>query len=97
MRAAVAHGHAEALRRADRDVGAELARRPQQGERQQVGRHHHQGAGGVGPLGERGVVDHPAVGRRVLEEDAEEVPRREVDRRRIARPGPRRRSRRRGS
>ncbi len=86
VRPAVAHGDAEPLRRADRDVGAEFARRPQQGQRQQVGRHHYEGAGGVGLLGDRGVVHHPAVGRRVLEEDAEEVPRREVDRRRIADP-----------
>ncbi len=37
VRAAVAHRHAEALRRADGDVGAHLARRHEQRQRQQVG------------------------------------------------------------
>jgi hypothetical protein len=39
---AVAEGHAEALARADGHVGVELARRPQNRQRQQVGRAHHQ-------------------------------------------------------
>ena len=39
VRAAEAQRHAEALRAADRDVGAELARRRQQRQREQIGRH----------------------------------------------------------
>jgi fructose-1,6-bisphosphatase/sedoheptulose 1,7-bisphosphatase-like protein len=38
VRAAAAHRHAEALRAADGDVGADLARRHDQRQRQQVGR-----------------------------------------------------------
>ena len=37
MRAAIAHGHAEALRRADGDVGAEFSRRREERQRQEVG------------------------------------------------------------
>ena len=37
VRSAEAERHAEALRRADGDVGAELARRREQREREQVG------------------------------------------------------------
>jgi hypothetical protein len=43
VRAARAHGHAEALGGADHDVGAQLARRHQQRERQQVGGHDEGG------------------------------------------------------
>ena len=39
VRPAVAHGHAEALRAADRHVGTEVAGRRQQHEAQQIGRH----------------------------------------------------------
>ena len=52
MRAAVAQRHAEALRAADRDVGAELARRREQREREQIGRHGDQRAGVVRALGQ---------------------------------------------
>ena len=37
VRAAIAHGHAEALGRAEDDVGAQLAGRGEQGQRQEVG------------------------------------------------------------
>ena len=42
VRTAVAHRHAEALRRTDHGVGAPLARRRQQRQREEVGRDDHQ-------------------------------------------------------
>ena len=42
VRAAEAERHAEPLGRPDRDVGAPLPRRAEQGQRQQVGRHGDQ-------------------------------------------------------
>ena len=54
VRAAETHRHAEPLRRADGDIGAQLPRRGQQRQRQQVGRHHRQRARAVQ------LVDHPA-------------------------------------
>ena len=39
MRSAIAQRDAETLRDAERDVGAEFTRRPQQRQAQQVGRH----------------------------------------------------------
>ena len=50
VRSAVAQRHAEALRDADGDVGAELARRREQRRGQQVGRHDDQRAGGMRAL-----------------------------------------------
>ena len=47
VRAAESHGHAEALRGADRDVRAPLARGRQQREREQVGGRDQQRALGV--------------------------------------------------
>ncbi|OQC35877.1 MAG: hypothetical protein BWX64_02281 [Acidobacteria bacterium ADurb.Bin051] len=84
MGAAVAERQAEALARTDRDVGAELARRPEQAEGEQVGGHDHQHPGLVGPGNERRVVEDPAVGGRVLDERADEIAGREVERRVIA-------------
>ncbi len=80
VRPAVAHRHAEALGRAERDVGADLARRAQQRQREEVGRHHEEGALGVGARGEGRVVAHQAVRRRVLHEHAEDALRGEVHR-----------------
>ena len=47
VRPAIAHRHAETLRRSDRDVGAEFARRGQQRQRQQIGGDDRQRALGV--------------------------------------------------
>jgi hypothetical protein len=70
--AAEAHRHAEALARADGDVGAQLARRGEQGERQQVGRRDHETpAAWAAAMSARSVVDR-AVGGRVLHEHAED-------------------------
>ena len=71
MRAAVAERHAEALRRADRDVGAEFARRRQHGEREQVGRHHDQRVLGMRLGHGVGVVMQLAIQRRILQQHAE--------------------------
>jgi hypothetical protein len=72
VRATEAQRHAEALGAADGHVGAELARRGQQGQGQQVGGHGHQGVGGVEALGQCAVVEHVTVARRVLQQGAEE-------------------------
>jgi hypothetical protein len=71
VRAAVPHRHAEPLGVADGAVRPELARRAEEGQRQQVGRDGDVGARGVGGLAEPGVVAHGAVRGRVLEERAE--------------------------
>mmetsp|Transcript_75959 Transcript_75959/g.183660 ORF Transcript_75959/g.183660 Transcript_75959/m.183660 type:complete len:504 (-) Transcript_75959:911-2422(-) len=47
VRATIAHGHAQALCRANGHVGAPLTRRAQQRQRQQIGGSHHHGAGGA--------------------------------------------------
>ena len=70
VRAAEAHGHAEALGRADGDVGAPVAGRREQRERQQVGRGHDQGTRRVGACSDVAVVLDPAVGGRVLHQHA---------------------------
>jgi hypothetical protein len=69
VRATEAQRHAEALGAADGHVGAELARRGQQGQGQQVGGHGHQG---VGSAGHGAVVEHVTVAGRVLQQGAEE-------------------------
>ena len=71
VRAAVSERYAEALRRPDRDVRAELPGRTEEREREQVAGDDDQRAGGVGALGERRVVEHLALARRVLEQRAE--------------------------
>ena len=73
VRAAVEHRDAEPLRRADDDVGAELAGRLEQGERQQVGRDDGERAALVGRLDDRPRVEDPAGGAGVLHEHAAEV------------------------
>jgi hypothetical protein len=61
VRAAEAHRHAEALGVADGHVGPPLARRREQRQREQVGRHHHR-ARRRAPLDELAVVaDAPSV------------------------------------
>jgi hypothetical protein len=72
--AAEAEGNAEPLGGADGDVRPELAGGTQEGESQEVGRHHHQRPRRVGPLRERCVVAHPAVGCGIGHQHAEHVP-----------------------
>jgi hypothetical protein len=71
VRPAVAERHAEALRAADRDVGADLARRRQHRQRQQIGRHRDQRARVVRALAQIAPVRQGAVRRRVLHQHAE--------------------------
>ena len=78
VRAAEAERRPEALRAADHDVGAEFPRRLEQDERQQVGRHHDQPAPGVNVVDDSGVVGDGARHVRVLQQDAEDVRRRQV-------------------
>jgi hypothetical protein len=66
VRAARAHGHAKALRGADHDVGAHLARGLEQRERQQVGGQDQRGALGVDDVGAHLPVGQPAAGAGVL-------------------------------
>jgi glycine dehydrogenase (decarboxylating) len=73
VRSAVAERNAEPLRAPDADVGAPLARRREQRERQQIGRDDGQGAGGVCALHRLAIIDHRAVGRRILHEHAEHL------------------------
>ena len=74
VRPAVAERHAEALRAAHRDVGAELAGRRQQHQAEQVGRNRHDRALRVRLFDDPPVVGHPAAGLGVLQQDAEERP-----------------------
>ncbi len=68
VRAAVEQRHAEALGRADHDVGAHLAGRLEQGQGEQVGRHDRGGTPLVGGIDHRSGVTHGAVGAGVLDE-----------------------------
>ena len=80
VRAAETHRDAEALRRADGDVGTELARGLEQGEREQVGGDHHQRLPVVRGGDDGGVIDHLAGARRVLQQHAEDLVRSEFGR-----------------
>ena len=71
--AAGAHGHAEALGGADRDVGVELARRHQQRQRQQVGGDDEGGLFAMHRLHVGAQVVDAATGRRVLRQHGEVV------------------------
>ena len=69
----VAERHAKALSVADDDVSAPFARRCQQHQTQNVRRDRDQRIGGVKLLDCLGVVDHGAIGRRILHQRAEHV------------------------
>ncbi len=70
--AAVAHGHAEALHGADHDVGALLAGRGEQGERERVGGDGHPAAGLDDGRRHRAQVADLARGPRVLQQGTED-------------------------
>ncbi|CEI74776.1 Uncharacterized protein PAE221_00336 [Pseudomonas aeruginosa] len=71
VRAAEAERHAEALGAADGYVGAELARRGQQGQRQQVGGHRDQRIDRMEAADQFAIVDDLAVAGGVLQQRAE--------------------------
>ena len=73
VRTAVPQRHAEPLRRADHDVGAELAGRLEQGQREQVGGDDGQRAALVRGLDHRSRVADLAGRARVLHEHAAQV------------------------
>ena len=77
VRPAIGEGDAEALRAADRDVGAELAGRRQQDEAQEVCRDRDDRPLCMRLLDDPAVIGHPAAGLGVLQQDAEERPLRE--------------------
>src|SRR4051794_38258974 len=79
MGAAKTQGNAKTLRGANGNVGAEFARVLEQCQCEDVGSDDDDRAGGVGLGGNVGVVDHTAVGRRILQEDAEETVRCKVE------------------
>ena len=73
VRSPVAQWDAETLRVADYDVGAEFTGRRQQRQRQQIGGHDHEHAGGMRFGDEFGQLVDPAAFVRVLHEEAERV------------------------
>ena len=72
MRATEAQWHAKTLGAADGHVCAELARRGQQGQGQQVGGYGHQCVGGMEALNQFAIVEHVTVACGVLQQGAEE-------------------------
>src|SRR5581483_11588315 len=70
VRTAEAHRHTEALGGADGDVGAQLTRRGEQGQREQVGGDRDQGAQLVRLVDDRLDVPYGAGGARVLDQHA---------------------------
>ena len=97
VRTAVAQRHAEALRRAERDVGAHLA-----GRRSSVSASRSVATATSAPAAWARAASGArsrtrAVGRRVLDEHAEQAPGRRSRSRRADRPPPRSRAARRGS
>ncbi len=74
MRTARAHRDAEPLAGPDRDVDAELGRRDEDGEGEQVGRGDGDGPPGLGVGDDGREVAHPARGPGVLHEQPEHVP-----------------------
>ncbi len=73
VRAAEPEGDAEALGGADGDVGAHGAGGLHQGQRDEVGGGDHQGAAGVGLVGDGAEVLDLTAGARVLDEHAEQL------------------------
>ena len=71
MRSAVAHRHTKALRVTNNDIGAPLSRRGQQAQRQQIARHRDQRASGVRRFAHSAIIDHGAIGARILQQRAE--------------------------
>ena len=72
VRTAESHWHPEPLGGAERDVGADLAGRGDQCQRQQIGTDGDQCAAVVGLRGQRGPIRDPAAGPGQLGDDAEE-------------------------
>ncbi len=73
VRPAIAQWHTESLRVADGNVGAPLARRRQQREGKQVGRHSNQCTGRVRCVTHGTPVGNVAVGRGILQQAADSV------------------------
>ena len=73
MRSAIAHRHAKALCRSDRDIGAEFAGRGDQRQRQQIRGHHRERALGVQRCDRRTQIAHGAGGARILQQAAEHL------------------------
>lgn len=78
MRTAIANRNAEALRRADGDIGTHFARRFQERQRQDIGGDNSDGAGLVQAGDQAGEITHMAVRTGILEDRAENIDRIEV-------------------
>ncbi len=66
---------AETLRGADGDIGAKLARGPQERESEEIGRDHGEGTGGMHTTEKAGIVPNVAVGIGILHEGADQTSR----------------------
>ncbi len=73
VRAAIAHGNAEALGRADRDIGAQLAGRGEQRQRQQVGGEDGNRTLRLQRRDGRTRITQCAGGARILQEPADDI------------------------
>ena len=73
VRTAAAERHAEALRVADDGIGADLARRRDQREREKIGGDGDERARGVRALDRRTKIGHRAALVRILQQDAERL------------------------
>ncbi len=73
VRSAKPKWHAEALRGSNGNVGAELARRSQQRERENIRRDNRQGAGRVGALDEGTVIANRSKRVRILQQHGEDM------------------------
>jgi hypothetical protein len=80
VRSAEAERHTEALGISHGDVGTELTRRSEEGQREEVGRDDGERAGSVRFLHDGRVVAHCSRGVRILEEHGEGFDRAEVER-----------------
>ncbi|MGX1371530.1 hypothetical protein RKD19_006889 [Streptomyces canus] len=87
VRAAEAHRHTEPLRGPDRDVRPELTRRPQQGQREQIGGHGHERAELVSLVDERLDVPYDTGGAGVLDQHAVDLTLRDPGRDAVAEVG----------
>ena len=79
-----AHGNTESLGGTDHDVRAPFTGRREQRQGERIRRHDHHAAGGMNAFRERAVIVDASIRRRILDQDACELARFEVDRREVA-------------
>ena len=74
MRPAIAQAAHQTLGVADGDIGTPLTRWCQEHQAQQIGRHNHQRTGGMCGLDEGPTIAKRSIGRRILKQDAKDLP-----------------------